>query len=376
MTIHKAKGLEFDVVILPGLHHLPPKQEQQLLLWMVRPRTHQRNDLILAPIKEVTYANDPVYNYLRRKNEVRNQLEETRLFYVAATRAKNQLHLIGNLDYATEDDAQLKSPVNKSFLRLIWPSVQQNFIAAINNNQISTTNNKETKIGNTINHPRRLLLPNNDLDYQKSVDRSWIVDLTTDFRDNRLWVFEKLLNNTSDAQYIGTVIHKILYQISIDGIAQWPTQRIHANKNHWSNMLLQLGINPTQLESAIQQINTAIQNTINDSRGQWILTDHVNAKSEFAISTNKDNCLQRLVIDRTFIDIDNNVWIIDYKTTKYNGNQLARFLAAEKEKHQRQLENYANVLHKLYTKLSVNTHYNNICFGLYFPLITAWIDWH
>lgn len=366
MTIHKAKGLEFDVVILPGLHHIPPKQEQQLLLWMVRPRIHQKNDLILAPIKEVTDANDPVYTYLRYENEVRNQLEEMRLFYVAATRAKNQLHLIGNLDYATEDDVQLKSPVNKSFLKLIWPSVQQNFIAAINNNQISTTNNKETKIGNTTNNPKYLLLPNNSIPLQH-------INNLDDFTATPQIIS---INDINDAQYIGTVIHKILYQISIDGIAQWPTQRIHANKNHWSNMLLQLGINPTQLEFAIQQINTAIQNTINDSRGQWILTDHVNAKSEFAISTNKDNCLQRLVIDRTFIDTDNNVWIIDYKTTKYNGNQLARFLAAEKEKHQRQLENYANVLHKLYTKLSVNTHYNNICFGLYFPLITAWIDWH
>ena len=47
MTIHKAKGLEFDTVILPGLGAIPRPEDQRLLLWL-----EQRGALLLAPISE------------------------------------------------------------------------------------------------------------------------------------------------------------------------------------------------------------------------------------------------------------------------------------------------------------------------------------
>ena len=39
MTIHKAKGLEFDTVILPGLGRKPQSDGPQLLAWLERPAT-------------------------------------------------------------------------------------------------------------------------------------------------------------------------------------------------------------------------------------------------------------------------------------------------------------------------------------------------
>jgi len=38
MTIHNAKGLEFDTVILPHLEKQAPNEQKQLLLWMEKPR--------------------------------------------------------------------------------------------------------------------------------------------------------------------------------------------------------------------------------------------------------------------------------------------------------------------------------------------------
>jgi ATP-dependent helicase/nuclease subunit A len=100
MTIHRAKGLEFDTVILPGLNRRPTRKETQLLLWMDRPRTHCENDLILAPIKN-TKNNDPVYTYLSREERLRDKFEAIRLLYVAVTRAKKQLHLFGDINPLT-----------------------------------------------------------------------------------------------------------------------------------------------------------------------------------------------------------------------------------------------------------------------------------
>ena len=54
MTIHKAKGLEFDVVIVPGLDRASRSDDRKLFLWMERPREDGREtaDLLLAPIQE------------------------------------------------------------------------------------------------------------------------------------------------------------------------------------------------------------------------------------------------------------------------------------------------------------------------------------
>ena len=46
MTIHKAKGLEFDTVILPGLGRRPRAEDAPLMRWLELPET----GLLLAPL--------------------------------------------------------------------------------------------------------------------------------------------------------------------------------------------------------------------------------------------------------------------------------------------------------------------------------------
>lgn len=94
MTIHKAKGLEFDHVIIPSVNRRTRQDEQKLLLWQERPSLNGKgNNLILAPIKETGSAGDSVYDYLKLCMERKNDYEAGRLLYVATTRAKKSLHL-------------------------------------------------------------------------------------------------------------------------------------------------------------------------------------------------------------------------------------------------------------------------------------------
>ena len=53
MTIHKAKGLEFDAVIIPGLGRRPKVDDPQLLVWTERPSVAGA-ELLLAPISRAT----------------------------------------------------------------------------------------------------------------------------------------------------------------------------------------------------------------------------------------------------------------------------------------------------------------------------------
>ena len=53
MTIHAAKGLEWDVVILPGLGRRTASDSDPLLHWLELPRPGQgrESDLLLCPIR-------------------------------------------------------------------------------------------------------------------------------------------------------------------------------------------------------------------------------------------------------------------------------------------------------------------------------------
>jgi ATP-dependent exoDNAse (exonuclease V) beta subunit len=92
MTIHKAKGLEFDTVLVPGLGRKTMNDSEKLLLWSERTSKKGEPYLILAPIQSIG-GEDPIYDYLKKQNKKAAHLEAVRLLYVAATRAKRRLYL-------------------------------------------------------------------------------------------------------------------------------------------------------------------------------------------------------------------------------------------------------------------------------------------
>lgn len=94
MTIHKAKGLEFESVIVPGVGRKTLSDRAKLLLYAERvgDRTDGRGNLILAPIQSVGAKSDSIYNYLSTLERRKAEHEAMRLWYVAATRAKKHLY--------------------------------------------------------------------------------------------------------------------------------------------------------------------------------------------------------------------------------------------------------------------------------------------
>ena len=114
MTIHKAKGLEFDHVIIPALEKSAASDQAALLLWLQRPRQTTGDDLLIAPIRAAEQKADPIYQYVNRIERQKQQLELARLFYVAVTRAKQSLHLIANIDENSD-----RKPLETSFLHFI-----------------------------------------------------------------------------------------------------------------------------------------------------------------------------------------------------------------------------------------------------------------
>jgi hypothetical protein len=145
----------------------------------------------------------------------------------------------------------------------------------------------------------------------------------------------------------------------------WWTQQAHHEKNCYVHkLLMQIAINPDKREYAAQTVMRSIENTLQDERGRWILHAHRDAKSEFALTSVVNNEIENIVIDRMFIDENNILWIIDYKTTAFSHEDKEKFLSREKKKYAEQMQKYRQVLSA--------RHEGEIRLGLYFPAIPAW----
>jgi len=127
MTIHKSKGLEFDTVILPGLGRKAPPDESALLMWLERWSSGAHGELLLAPLRATGERHDAIYSYLKSVDKRKGEYETGRVLYVAATRARRRLHLLG---HTTIKDEDLRTPQSSSLLKLLWPMVEPEFIRA------------------------------------------------------------------------------------------------------------------------------------------------------------------------------------------------------------------------------------------------------
>jgi hypothetical protein len=168
---------------------------------------------------------------------------------------------------------------------------------------------------------------------------------------------------------LGTVIHRLLYQISQDGLQKWNKEKIRSVQTMLVGLLAQNGLLAEQIPQALAKLNACLEKTLADPRGRWILSQqHQAVQSEYGITALLNGELQNYVIDRTFIDSVTSIrWVIDYKTTDHQGNKLEEFLNLAMQQHQQQLNNYAHAL-------LLDTQQTVRC-GLYFPLTSLWCEW-
>ena len=123
MTYHRSKGLEFDVVLLPGLGRRSAGDREQLLLWQELPRGQEEelgtSDLLIAPLRAPGEDKSQLSVFLKQIQDERAKNEELRLLYVACTRAKKELHLFGHSEVDWELKV-VKEPGKRTLLDLLW----------------------------------------------------------------------------------------------------------------------------------------------------------------------------------------------------------------------------------------------------------------
>jgi len=361
MTIHKAKGLEFDHVILPGLGRSPRSSQGDLLVWLLRQRDKQQEDLILAPIREAGNQQAPIYDYINKTDKAKQRYEDERLLYVATTRTKKTLHLMGHANVKDARGDVSCEPQSRSLLAHLWPMVDNIYEKYIPAN----TGQAETESNSVINQETKRLtndwmLPDipTAIQWQQSIqDESDETPVMIEFE----WAGETI-------KHIGSVVHSIIQLIAEDGIEQWSGKRINAEQHNFYIMLQQLGVPESERPDAVKRVVHALTSMLSDERGQWILSrEHNDQHNEFTVSGLVNDKLTNAIIDRTFIDENGIRWIIDYKTSRHEGQNIDGFLDHEQERYEEQLEKYGALMKQLGEK--------NINLGLYFPLLQGWREW-
>jgi len=370
MTIHKSKGLQFDTVILPALDRGTRTNEKPLLVWHEELGSDYESRLLLAPI-HAPGGNDQSFDFVRQREQSRKAYETQRLLYVAITRAKSHLHLFASLK--TDKEGEPGNPKAGSFLSLIYPYVSNDFEL---NNKGQITNNE----------PANDQSQNNDLDLASDKEQitndavclhrlpiGWkptTIGTNVEWQTNDQQTVERERIEFSwagqAARLVGTLTHQYLHQMGEQDINEWNEQHIQTLQPTIEANLVSSGLPQDALEASTQKVIKALTNITQSEKAQWILANHKDAQSEYAISGVINGKIVNRIIDRMFIEEDGTRWIIDYKTSTHEGGNLGGFLDEEQKRYEDQLNEYAQMLGNL------EDEPQSIRVGLYFPLMDAW----
>ncbi len=355
MTIHKAKGLEFDHVILPGLGRMPAGNDSPLLRWLEHPQA----GLLLAPIaSEGGARQDPIYRFIGRLEREKQELETTRLLYVAVTRAKLQLYLFG---HAKENKEGELTAAAGSLLAKLWPVIEEDFcrqplVAA-----------EEMPAGSDLSLSR---LPSDwalpKIQPLPIPEPHRVTQASAQQEDEPQLFFSGW--EQQSRRHVGTLVHKMLEQITRQGDDSWLGIEPSQQEQMLKRQLLRFGVPAQELDPALKRIRDAVDQTLASRRGQWLLQSHPEEACELELSGHIDGQLLHAVIDRTFVDDSGIRWIVDYKTsTPRPAESMTTFLQRETEHYRAQLFGYSRLMTAMEPGREVRS-------ALYFPLLDHFVE--
>lgn len=351
LTLHKAKGLEFDTVILPALERRGRNDDRELLLWRERITAAGRRDLLIAPPQPSGAAPDPLYAWLAREADLARKLENARTLYVGCTRAIRRLHLIFRRPGSS-------APAASSLLACIWPALEGELDhpgpeTRVDLHPPPAAPGAADSAGAVLAHGVRL-----PPHWQPPV---WPADAAAATPPTAPPAATPETEAPA-ARLAGILFHRSVRRLLREGGGPWDTARLDRQQRVWRAEFAAAGIDPEPAEAAIAGIRRGLANLFADDTGRWLLEDHPGGGAEWELGYRAADGQARVaVVDRTFV-AGGVRWIIDYKLAEpAPGETRQSFLARQRARYQPQLDGYAALL-RHWGGEPVRT-------ALYFPLL-------
>ena len=398
MTIHKAKGLEWDMVLVPGLERSGGRSTSVLLNWLEfdgMPNLDHSANVVLAPIWEKGSDADKLSKWLSSIRKKREAAERKRVFYVATTRAREELHLFGATTLTV--DGELALPRHGSLLSACWPAAVVQFEVRAAESSLLRQRSIRSPSGEDTDFEELDLAASGESVDEAIVKTPMIHRLplsfepSAKFRDaelrrlnyptalalRRTVAFERPEGSFA-ARAFGNVVHRYM-QVLADRMADGVCDDLIAEITTWEPRLIASlrgeGIPPALAKREAIRAGRALSLTLSDPTGCWILMPHESAGSERVLTTASPNA-RSLRVDRTFVAGgeplsagQGNIWIIDFKTTEQGSHSNEVFADMEMKKYSAQLEAYAAL------RRALPDGHLPIRLGLFYPLVPRLIHW-
>jgi len=379
LTIYSAKGLQFDTVILPGLHRQPRGDDNKLLHWFEL----AGDDLIvMSPMrnsaeKEQQKKSGDLIQFISTVERQRDNLEDGRLLYVATTRAIHSLYLFAAIKPNANEEIKANT---SSLLGGLWPAIQDTQTPLIRqaamdlqtDDGLQRDENAEAEsAGPGLPQVYRRLAA----DWQLPAAPESVRRIKTEYDQAQDYIEFSWAGE--DARHTGNLVHRLLQLIGEMSPERWEKDGGMTQKINWCRQqLAQEGIQGVKADAIIESTSAAIKNCLVSAQGKWILASHEEAHCEYAITavlekpeegeTDPDSRQAKsLVLDRTFVE-NGTRWIIDYKTSSHGGGDLQGFLANEAGRYREQLQAYKDAV--------ALTESRPIKTALYFPLLDQLLE--
>ncbi len=434
MTIHKSKGLEFEVVIVPDLQAGGGNGSRKMLSWLERGLAHpddsgEITEFLIAPLPRKGDDRGTAKQWVDCVYRDRESQEMRRILYVAATRAREELHFFARPAFKAESDGTLSLPSpSASLLATAWPALEVEVRARFEEWNTARADSQASKnqvldsiaaegASNLLlmpSPPKPTMLRRLPPDWAGS--QSPGLESGEDRHARELgapsiprlhveWVGSDELQFTvfstpqsatgldlgtgENALYarhqggplsraLGTAVHALLEQLAhLRETSDWQSARA-ALQRFEPRIAAQIRATGVSQLQAAQIAAQALQHALNaasDPIGKWILSPHSQSAIEAAYAGVIRGSLRTVRVDRVFragarpdSEGEDCWWIVDYKTAHADDVDPAAALRDLRRLFAPQVEAYATILRKLH---GADTP---IRLGLYYPRMLL-LDW-
>lgn len=346
MTLHKAKGLEFESVILMGLHNQSRSDRPPLIRF-----EQSEGRLLLGPVKRsADDSADPVSQYLSEREKKRSAYESDRLLYVAMTRARSELHLVAQV--TVDASAQVSAPAPSSLLARLWDEL------VIPAPSVGSEQADPATAATGVDPQRYLVRPAPSVLIPEHSQPAAVRPGTP---AGQLWAWRKTAHTE---RILGTVAHAWLERIGRDGVTTWSVQRLEQSVPAFRRQLSRSGIVEDHLDDAVTVLHDTLAATMRSDKGRWLL-QVAQAHREWALL----DLSGRVSIIDLAISQEQDWLVVDYKTGMPDGDEsLPDFAQRMRAAHQEQLDRYCAHVSALDGRPARA--------ALFFPRVDLWVDCH
>jgi ATP-dependent exoDNAse (exonuclease V) beta subunit len=396
MTIHKSKGLEFEAVIVPDLQATTRRGSKRMLSWLERglanpDESGDVTEFLIAPMQPKGDDRGRAKEWVDRIHSSKELQETKRILYVAATRAREELHFFARPSYKRDkDDVLTLAKHSNSLLATAWPALEREIRARFEEwRSAAMPSEHEQPVIPAIaasDDSNLLVMPRPSVPtFLRRLPGSFQLAATVaSFNSSG----GSLIGDSSRpyerhegglvSRALGNAVHRLLEELGCLRTMHDADAAILALDAWMPAITAQIrsaGIGPSDAASIATQAINLVRQAAKDPVGQWILSPHGEAASETTWAGVVKGGLRQVRIDRVFragseplLSGDDTWWIIDFKTAHIADLDSLFGLQAFRAAFAPQLETYAAVLRNLYgsgAKLRA---------GLYYPQMSV-LDW-